>query len=112
MKQDLADFTGYLREVKKSSENTIQSYARDLKGFFRFMEGIGIEDAAQINRTNIMAYVYELQKEKKAAATVSRSIASVRAFFYFLMRCGSVSENPAAQIEAPKAERKMPSVLL
>lgn len=111
MKQDLADFTGYLREVKKSSENTIQSYTRDLKGFFRFMEGLGIEDAAQINRTNVMAYVYELQKEKKAAATVSRSIASVRAFFYFLMRCGSVSENPAAEVDTPKAERKMPSVL-
>lgn len=111
MMQDLADFTGYLRDVKKSSENTIQSYYRDLKSFFRFMEQSGVNDATQINRTNVMAYVYEMQREKKAAATVSRSIASVRAFFYFLMRNGSILENPAADVETPKTERKMPTVL-
>lgn len=72
MEQCIADFTAYLRNEKKSPENTVLSYSRDLKGFCRFMQEAGVSDAAKVNRTNVMAYVYELQKQKKAGATVSR----------------------------------------
>ena len=65
MEQRIADFTAYLRNEKKSPENTVLSYSRDLKGFCRFMQEAGVSDAAKVNRTNVMAYVYELQKQKK-----------------------------------------------
>ena len=99
MEQCIADFTAYLRNEKKSPENTVLSYSRDLKGFCRFMQEAGVSDAAKVNRTNVMAYVYELQKQKKAGATVSRNIASIRSFYQFLQRKGMVTENPAADIE-------------
>lgn len=111
MEQNVVDFTEYLRNEKKSSENTILSYTRDLKGFYRFMTESGIEDPAKVNRTNVMAYVYELQKQKKAGSTVSRNIASIRAFFQFLQRKGIVTENPAADLELPKVEKKVPEIL-
>ena len=107
MEQCIADFTAYLRNEKKSPENTVLSYSRDLKGFCRFMQEAGVSDAAKVNRTNVMAYVYELQKQKKAGATVSRNIASIRSFYQFLQRKGMVTENPAADIELleqPKGE--------
>ena len=104
MEQRIADFTAYLRNEKKSPENTVLSYSRDLKGFCRFMQEAGVSDAAKVNRTNVMAYVYELQKQKKAGATVSRNIASIRSFYQFLQRKGMVTENPAADIELPKVE--------
>ena len=81
MEQRIVDFTDYLRNEKKSSENTVLSYARDLKGFSRFMKESGVLDPAKVNRTNVMAYVYELQKQNKAGATVSRNIASIKACF-------------------------------
>ena len=93
MEQCIADFTAYLRNEKKSPENTVLSYSRDLKGFCRFMQEAGVSDAAKVNRTNVMAYVYELQKQKKAGATVSRNIASIRSFYQFLQRKGMVTEN-------------------
>ena len=64
MEQRIADFTAYLRNEKKSPENTVLSYSRDLKGFCRFMQEAGVSDAAKVNRTNVMAYVYELQAKK------------------------------------------------
>lgn len=111
MEQRIVDFTEYLREEKKSSENTVLSYTRDLRGFCRFMKESGVLDAAKVNRTNVMAYVYELQKQHKAGATVSRNIASIRSFYQFLQRKGIVTENPAADLELPKVEKKVPEIL-
>lgn len=111
MEQNIVDFTEYLRNEKKSSENTVLSYARDLKGFCRFMKESGVLDPAKVNRTNVMAYVYELQKQRKAGTTVSRNIASIRSFFQFLQRKGVVTENPAADLELPKVEKKVPEIL-
>lgn len=111
MEQSIVDFTEYLRNEKKSSENTVLSYARDLKGFCRFMKESGVLDPAKVNRTNVMAYVYELQKQQKAGTTVSRNIASIRSFFQFLQRKGLVTENPAADLELPKVEKKIPEIL-
>lgn len=105
------EFTEYLREEKKASENTVLSYGRDLRNFCRFLREAGISDAEKVNRTNVMAYMYELQKQKKAGATVSRNIASIRSFFQYLQRQGLVSENPAAGLEAPKVEKKPPEIL-
>ena len=111
MEQRIVDFTEYLRKEKKSSENTVLSYTRDLRGFCRFMQESGIFDVAKVNRTNVMTYVYELQKQHKAGATVSRNIASIRSFYQFLQRKGLVTENPAADLELPKVEKKMPEIL-
>ena len=93
MEQSIVDFTEYLRNEKKSSENTVLSYARDLKGFCRFMKESGVLDPAKVNRTNVMAYVYELQKQNKAGATVSRNIASIKAHYQYLCQEGRVAEN-------------------
>ena len=111
MEQHMVDFTEYLRNEKKSSENTVLSYSRDLKGFCRFMKENGVSEAEQVNRTNVMAYVYALQKQQKAGATVSRTIASIRSFYQFLQRKGCVTENPAADLELPKVEKKAPEIL-
>ena len=85
MEDNLEVFTNYLKEVKHSAENTISSYLRDLRAFFRFLEKIGITDITQVNQTNVMAYVYELQQQQKASATIFRNLASLRTFFYFLI---------------------------
>ena len=111
MQQHIVDFTEYLRTEKKSSENTVLSYGRDLRGFCRFLEGAGITDVAVVNRTNVMAYIYELQKQNKSGATVSRNIASIRSFFQYLVRHGKAKENPVLDLELPKVERKPPEIL-
>ena len=77
MVEQTTAFASYLREEKKASENTVLSYMRDLKGFSEFLQKAGIRRAEDVNRTNVMAYVYELQKQNKAGSTVSRCIAAI-----------------------------------
>lgn len=111
MEQNLAEFVSYLREEKKSSENTVLSYTRDLREFFAYVKEVGIQDIKNVNHTNIIAYMYELEKRKKASATIARSIASLRSFYNFLVCCGKMQENPTIDITLPKIERKVPKVL-
>lgn len=111
MKERIREYTTYLREERQSSENTILSYNRDLKGFYHFMENVGVLEPAKMNRTNIMAYIYELQKQEKSSATISRNVASIRSFFQYLFKKGIVTENPAEGMELPKVERKFPEIL-
>ncbi|WP_352400459.1 site-specific tyrosine recombinase XerD [Anaerotignum sp.] len=111
MDKAITEFANYLRDEKHSSENTVLSYVRDLKGFSCFMHNCGVEDITKVNYTNIMAFIYELQNQKRAGATVSRNIASIRAFYNFLLKKGDVIENPALGLELPKIEKKMPEVL-
>lgn len=111
MEEKIIDFVQYLREYKHSSENTIQSYKRDLKNFLNFVQETGIDTLEKINKTNIMAYIYDLQKKEKASSTISRSIASIRAFFQYLFKVGFIKDNPALDLNAPKVEKKFPEIL-
>ncbi len=111
MEEKIADFTRYLREFKSSSENTILSYGRDLKNFSVFLKKFGIQSVDSVNKTNIMAYIFELQKQNKASSTVVRNIASLRAFFQYLFKNGLVSDNPAIDLDTPKVEKKIPEIL-
>lgn len=111
MEGHIEEFASYLVETRGSSENTTASYKRDLCSFVRFLEESGIDDIKMVNRTNVMAYIYDLQRQDKAPATISRNAASIRAYFVYLNKMKIVEGNPAEGLETPKVEKKMPSVL-
>ncbi len=104
-------FSEYLKKEKGSAENTILSYIRDIKKFMQYAQKFGVDDVTTVNQTNLMAYVYELQNQNKADATISRNIASIRAFFSFLVKEGKMIENPAMDIKLPRVEKKVPEIL-
>ena len=111
MQESIQSFGEYLKTEKHSSENTVLSYCRDLQHFRKFMTESGIYEIREVNHTGVMAYIYDLQKQHKASTTISRNAASIRAFFYFLVHTGVVSENPAENLELPKTEKKLPEIL-
>lgn len=111
MEEYLEAFQTYLIEVKQASENTIISYMRDLKGFCSFLKQMGIQDLTKVNRTNVMAYIYDMQEKQRASASIFRSLAAIRTFYYDLIQKGMVKENPAVDIDLLREERKAPTVL-
>lgn len=104
-------YVDYLKNIKKSSENTVASYQRDLVKFSDFYRENGTEDIRSINETNINTYVLYLEKNGKSMATVSRSIASIKSFFGFLFREKILMDDPSVNIKPPKIEKKMPDIL-
>lgn len=111
MKLQIENFISYLTNIRGASKNTTDSYKRDLFSFIDFIEKSGINNLDEVNKTNIMAYIYKLQKENRAAATISRNAASIRAFFHYLYNEKIISSNPAEKLETPKVEKKIPEAL-
>lgn len=111
MEEYVLRYMEYLSDVKKASKNTVLSYERDLKKMTAFFESQGIKDIKKINTTSINSYLLYLEKNKQAASTISRYLASMKAFFGFLREKGIVDEVPTLEAKAPKVERKMPEIL-
>lgn len=99
-------FKAYLKKEKKMSNNTLEAYSRDINEFVEFEESRSIVDILEASTTEIVAFLHHLKSSGKSAATVNRKLASVRAFYNFLMMEGKVQSNPTANIKSPKIERK------
>lgn len=111
MKQQIEDFTGYLQEVKQSSLNTVRAYQNDLRKLESYLSKQEIENASKITETSLNSYVLSLEKENMSPSTVSRHIASMKAFLLFLLKNGSIKGDPSERIKAPKVVKKPPQVL-
>lgn len=101
----------YLHNVRKMAENTRLSYQRDLNKLQAFLKDMGITKVEDISRTNLNSYVLYLEKNHFAPATISRNIASVKAFYHYLFREHLVKEDISEELRAPKVEKKLPEIM-
>ena len=111
MTQDIQDFIQYLHQVKQSSENTEVSYARDLKKMNQYLSAQGISRVSDVTTTALSSYVLFLEKEGRKPATISRSIASMKAFYHYMEKEQKLVTDPSELLKAPKIEKKMPTIL-
>ncbi|MBE5871146.1 MAG: site-specific tyrosine recombinase XerD [Lachnospiraceae bacterium] len=111
MEQAIQQFISYLHNVRRISENTEASYRRDLTKFCAFLTQKGIKSAAAITEEDLCAYITYLKVQKFAAATISRSIAAIKAFFHFAYKEGIVATDISDTLKAPKIEKKMPEIM-
>ncbi|NLD19063.1 MAG: tyrosine recombinase XerD [Clostridiales bacterium] len=100
------EFVDYLQKEKKMSANTLEAYNRDVQEFVGFEGSRGFTNLLEVSSTEIIAFLHNLKGAGKSAATVNRKLASVRAFFNFLMDQKLIESNPTAGIKSPKIERK------
>lgn len=111
MEEQVLEFINYLHNIKKSSENTQLSYKRDLLKMVNFLESRGVNDALLVSEQDMTAYLLYLEKNGFTAATVSRNIASMKAFFHYFVKEGRMKKNPAENLKAPKIIKKAPEIL-
>ncbi|SEB66484.1 site-specific tyrosine recombinase XerD [Paenibacillus sp. GP183] len=111
MVKDVQIFIQYLKVERGLSRNTLESYERDLAQYVHFIQQQGVTVWRETGKTQIMAYMNELKKIGRAAATLSRTMVSLRAFYQFLLKERLVDTVPSLSMEAPKLEKKLPSVL-
>lgn len=111
MTEDIKDFVVYLREVKRTSANTEVSYQRDLLQMASYLREKGITEVSKVTRTSLNSYILHLEKGGKATTTISRVLASMKAFFHYELSCGRIRRNPAELIKAPRVEKKLPTIL-
>ncbi|KPU28107.1 recombinase XerD [Caloranaerobacter sp. TR13] len=107
----LNKFLEYLLYEREASNNTIESYSRDLRQFKKYIIENEINDFKLVNKTTIITYLVYLQKIGRAPSTVSRNLASVRSFYQYLLNEGIVKKDPTVNLQSPKNEKKLPQIL-
>ena len=112
MEAQIESFIEYCHKVKGTSRNTELSYRRDLyqlAGFLRAWYQITrVED---LTATALYGYIRFLEEKQRKAATISRNIASIRAFCHYLVREGVLMMDVSETLKAPRVEKKLPGVL-
>ena len=111
MRGEVDRFEQYLREVKQASENTVQSYRRDLMQMITYLEEKEIREAAKVTKTSLHGYILHMEEQGKAATTISRMMAAMKAFFNYECMQACIRRYPAVSLHAPKVEKKAPVVL-
>ena len=110
MEKQIKLFLEFLQNDKKLSDNTLQSYKRDINQFEKYIEENQI-NYIKIDEKNIKKYLENLQDMGKKSSTVSRNLASIRSFYQYLVRTKVVLVDPTNDIQAPKIEKRVPSIL-
>ena len=111
MEDYIQEFAGYLQSSGHKSKNTQLSYVRDLRKLNIFYMDRGILSVDQLDAGYLLEYLSSLQEAGMKPATISRNIASMKAFFGYLIDRGILGEDPSRKLKAPKIEKKIPEIL-
>lgn len=103
-------FIDYLRYEKRSSENTVAAYSRDLEQFARYMkDALGIETLQEVTAGDIRTWVITLlEDDGNTARTVNRKLSALKAFYRHEVKVGTVKDNPMRQVHSPKFQKRLP----
>ena len=99
-------FKDYLINKKALSANSVSAYMRDLPDFQKFIADKGVDDLENASKSDITAWLFKLKKDGRSAATVNRKLASIRAYYKFLMGTAGLASDPTAGIRSPRITRK------
>ena len=104
-------YENYLSKVKKASANTIASYMRDIRQYSEWLNahaGIDVVDAQQLNISDYLSF---LEENGRSEATLSRSLASLKNFYSYVVSSGFIEKTPVTDIRIERGEKKAPQIL-
>ncbi len=110
MQKQIKNFLSFIENDKKASQNTLQSYRRDIMQYSEYVEENNI-NYLKVNEEDVKNYLKHMHEIGKKSSTISRSLASIRSFYQYLLRAKKIKKDPTEGIQSPKIEKRIPSVL-
>lgn len=105
-------YENYLTKVKQASNNTVSSYMRDIRQFCDWLLSSENGDILNASQQNISDYLAYLQEYGKSGATISRTLASLKNFYAYVVSTGFLETTPiTSEIHVDRGQKKLPSVL-
>ena len=104
-------YENYLTKVKQASANTIASYMRDIRQYADWLRMNADAEVVDATQVNISDYLHSLEQEGRSAATVSRSLASLKNFYSYVVSSGFLEATPVTDIRVDRGEKKIPQIL-
>lgn len=110
MEKQINLFLDFLSNDKKVSSNTLQSYKRDIVQYQAYIDKSNL-NYLKMDDEQIEKYLKSLSKANKKPSTISRNLATIRAFYVFLVKNKKIKKDPTVGVHSPKVEKKVPNVL-
>ena len=108
----ISAYENYLIKVKQASVNTVFSYLRDIRQFSLWLQSAEGTDLMNATQLNISDYLMHLERDGRSAATVSRSLASLKNFYAYVVSSGFMETSPVTgDIRVERGEKKLPQIL-
>ena len=108
---EIREFITYLHNTKKHRQIQ-RSHTREIwKKMAEFLKERGIRNYKDVKELELEGYISYMEREKFASSSISRSVASMRAFFQYLWKEGVIAEDPADNLKPPKVEKRAPEIL-
>ena len=90
MEKQINNFLEFLQKDKKLTDNTLQSYKRDINQYEEYINKKQL-DYSKADETTIKNYLDYLQENGKKTSTVSRNLASIRSFYQYEVRVKDIN---------------------
>ncbi len=104
------EYLSWLTVERGRASNTISSYRRDLVGWEQWLRDAGLEVDA-VRPDHLERYLEHARSQGKSAATINRTLASLRGLFGFLYGEGAIAVDPTADLQSPRTARRLPKAL-
>lgn len=104
-------FLQSLRVERRFSPHTASAYSRDLSALLAYCAEQGIDAWARLDAQHVRGFAAQSHRRGLAPRSVQRRLSALRSLFRFLAREGEVDHDPAADVPAPKARKRLPTVL-
>src|SRR5882757_547773 len=105
----VVSFINYLQFEKRYSQHTVSSYRVDLEQFFTYLTGqYQSPPLAEIAPVYVRSWLAELKNDTMTAKSINRKISTLKSFFKYHLRTGTVSATPMWSVTSPKISRRLP----
>jgi integrase/recombinase XerC len=107
---EITAFADYLKFEKRYSQHTVRSYGDDLARFRDYLQtefnGMPLAD---ISAPVVRSWLASMKEAGLTSRSITRKISSLKSFFKFVMRTGTLKKSPLSNISSPRSSKKLPS---
>ncbi|WP_273150090.1 tyrosine recombinase XerC [Methylophaga thiooxydans] len=111
LEQHANTFLDYLTQQRRLSHHTVNNYRRDLTQLIDFCQGRELSHWYSVKPADLRQFIAFLHRKGLASRTIQRMLSATRSLYQYLIRQGLAETNPAQAVQAPKAEKRLPSTL-
>jgi integrase/recombinase XerC len=104
-------FRRHLATERRLSKHTDANYALDLAALVKYCDTYGLAEWSAVDSQHVRVFAARSHASGLAPRSIQRRLSATRSFFRFLVRERVIASNPAQEIRAPKAGRRLPQTL-
>jgi integrase/recombinase XerC len=111
LQDGVARFLEGLRTERRLSPHTSDGYSRDLAALLDYCAAQGVESWEALDTQHVRSFAAQCHRRGLAPRSIQRRLSAVRSLCRYLIREGELSNDPAADVQAPKARKRLPTTL-